>query len=139
MDTTLVPGISWVEDPTYDDWFWERLAGVQSSEDNLTQRVRHCFAKQGCSLYNLYEGETRVGFCVVRGNMTDEGKVLHIWVLYHEGEVDPMEAHSEFFDDMARSIGAGRITFTSNRVGWLRKAPKYGFKLKELLFQREVI
>lgn len=138
MATTPEPGISWAEGNSLDEWVWSRLLNISSPESDMAYRVFKSFKSGCCSLYNLYEDDERVGFCVVRGEDVDDGKNLHIWVLYHEGSVDPMEAHSDFFDDMARSIRANRITFSTNRLGWIKLAPKYGFKLREVVFSREV-
>ena len=138
MATTPEPGISWAEDWEHDGWIWSRLVSVSTSDDNLAYRVRESQRKDACSLYNLWEDGDRVGFCIVRSEDTLQGKCLHIWVLYHEGIGDPMEEHSEFFNDMARSIKASFITFSTTRKGWMKLAPNYGFKLRELVFQREV-
>lgn len=139
MVTIPVLGISWAENWELDEWIWSRMAHISTPDDNLPFRVRQSMNRNECSLYNLFEDDVRVGFLVVRGEDTLDGKCLHLWVLYHEGRVDPMEAHSEFIDDMAKSIGAKHVTFSTSRLGWIKTGRKYGFRLRELVFQREVM
>ena len=139
MATILEPGIFWVDIRLgVDKWVQDILARIPSSNPYTNLHVLKALAGGQASLYYLSEEGELTGFCVVRGMEDASGKCLDIWVLYSDGKLDPMEAHSDFLDDMARSIGANRLRFSSSRLGWLRTAPKYRFKFKECIFEREV-
>jgi hypothetical protein len=139
MDITLEPGIFWVDtEMGVEQWVKDLLRRIPSTNEFLSLNVLKALAGGTASLYYLTESGELTGFCVVRGMEDMNGKALDIWVLYSDGREDPMEAHSDFLTDMARSIGANRLRFSSSRLGWLRTAPKYGFKFREIIFEREV-
>lgn len=78
------------------------------------------------------------GFLVLKNVPDFDGPRLHIWVLHSHSKVNVMAEFSDDLDQIARSIGAGRITFGSTRGGWSKVAPKHGFSVRETVYQRMV-
>jgi hypothetical protein len=139
MATILEPGIFWVDTSLgVESWVRDTLKRIPTTNEYFHLHVLKSIGTGRASLYYLTEEGELTGFCVVRGMDTQNGKCLDIWALYSDGKLDPMEIHSDFLDDMARSIGANRLRFSSSRLGWLRTAPKYRFKFREIVFEREV-
>jgi hypothetical protein len=85
--------------------------------------------KQGVSL--LYVGfvdRYYVGFVVVTPAAGWSGPQLHLWLLYNRGERDVLETFLPDLIEIAKARGAQRITMSSPRKGWERRAPQLGFE-----------
>ena len=72
-------------------------------------------------LWLMVEDGVPVGF----GVLQPVGDSVHIWAGYGKFLMQEGFRHAE---EIAKSGGARRITFESNRPGWSKMAEKYGFK-----------
>ena len=72
-------------------------------------------------LWLMVENDQPVGF----GVLQPVGDSLHIWAGYGKFLMDEGFRHAE---EIAKSGGARKITFESNRPGWAKVASRYGFK-----------
>jgi len=105
------------------DYVREGLLKVKeaSSEPWIPEDI-YCDCYSGRSmLWLMVENDQPVGF----GVLQPVGDSLHIWAGYGKFLMDEGFRHAE---EIAKSGGARRITFESNRPGWARMADKHGYK-----------
>ena len=79
------------------------------------------------------------GFIVTLPSRGFDGPVLHVWAVYAVPRM--RRVHEECFKklrELADSIKARRITFTSPRKGWERLGEKFGFAPTLTIFECEV-
>lgn len=106
----------------------------------LPEDVYMTLRSNGASLYMLYdETGQKAGFFILRLLSDFDGPRLHIWILYaKDAEFDPMALFAEDLDAIARSCKAPRITFSTNRPGWHKLAPRYDFTPREITYEKPV-
>ncbi|MCF2133870.1 MULTISPECIES: hypothetical protein [Mycetohabitans] len=114
------------------------LAAMHAADGWLPEDVYCAIKLGGASLYLLEVDGKRQGFVVLRVIHEIDGPRLHIWVLYADTRVDVMALFSDDIDAIARAAGASKVTFGTTRCGWQRVAPRYGFKRRETLYERNV-
>lgn len=112
-------------------------------------------APGGWSLKDVYDsiaqGSSTLGLLSVTAPNSDDGFVilrklsdttgksnLHIWILYSETHKGVMRIFSDQMDNIARSCECSSITFGSTLKMWEKLAPKHGFKVKEITYERAV-
>lgn len=84
--------------------------------------------KQGVSLlYVGFVSNYYVGFVVVTPTIGWNGPQLHTWLLYNRGERDVLDTFLPDLIEIAKVRGAQRITMSSPRKGWERRAVALGF------------
>lgn len=84
--------------------------------------------RQGVSL--LYVGfidQYYVGFAVLTPAVGWNGPLLHLWLVYSRGERDTLETFLPDLLAIAHERGAKRITMSSPRKGWEKRALQLGF------------
>jgi len=116
------------------------LETVPRADGWLVEDVYMVLRSNGASLYMIYdETDNPAGFFVLRLLAGYDGPSVHIWILYSKNaEFDPMELFVTDLERMARQAGALRLTFSTNRPGWHKVAPNYGFTPREITYEREV-
>jgi len=84
---------------------------------------------------NKYEG-----FFVIKNEVFPDGISIHTYMAHNNGDdKDFLINFSDILYDMAKMIGAVRLTYTSNRKGWLKTSKKIGYKPTVQIYEREVI
>jgi hypothetical protein len=85
--------------------------------------------KQGISLlYIAFVSQYYVGFLVVTPAAGWSGPQLHVWLLFNRGARDVLATFLPDLVALAKERGAQRITMSSPRKGWERRAPQLGFE-----------
>jgi hypothetical protein len=84
--------------------------------------------KQGVSLlFVAYVCQYYVGFVVLTPTVGWAGPQAHIWLTYNRGERDVIETFLPDLLDIARARGAVKLTMSSPRRGWEKRAVQLGF------------
>lgn len=78
------------------------------------------------------------GFAVLQPVKGWDGTELYIFCGYSRGGHDLVMQESEQIMDIAKSIGAKRVKFQSNRRGFEKLAQEMGYSLDFVQFEREV-
>lgn len=86
-------------------------------------------------LYLGYADQEYVGFVVFTPLQGYDCKKLHIWLAYNHGPRNILELAAPQAEQMARNIGAKKITFASPR-NWGRRLPDY--KAVTTYYEKEV-
>lgn len=68
-----------------------------------------------------------VGFVVVTPTLGWHRPQLHIWCAYNRGERDVLDTFLPDVIALAKARGAAKITMSSPRKGWERRAAQLGF------------
>lgn len=125
-----------------DAWAFVRpaLATMDRPDGWLPEDVYMTLRSNGATLYMIHdETGQKAGFFILRVLHDFDGPRLHIWILHAtDADFDVMAAFSEDLERLARGVGAVRITFSTNRPGWHRKAPAYNFAPREITYERPV-
>lgn len=62
-------------------------------------------------------------------------KKFYVWLGYSfDPKKDVLEESQEFLENIAKYYGCELISFSSNRLGWLRKAKNIGYTLGTITF-----
>lgn len=79
------------------------------------------------------------GFIVLQKKHLIHGLALHIFALFVVQEYgDCIDANMHKIDDIARHLGARKVTFQSPRKGWERRCSRLGFEPVSVNYEREV-
>jgi hypothetical protein len=116
------------------------LETVPRADGWLVEDIYMMLRSNGATLYMIYDetGE-KAGFFVLRLLPEFDGPRVHIFILYaKDTDFDPMALFMGDLDRMAMQAGATRITFSTNRPGWHKVAPDYGFSPREITYERLV-
>ena len=73
----------------------------------------------------------------VEANNYNNERELLLWIASTSEGRDVLE-HLPQVDQMARQAGCNRVTFSSTRRGWLRRAVFYGFEIERVKYVREI-
>lgn len=121
---------------------WPRLragmAQIESPDGWIVEDVYCTLRQGGATLYLVVIDDEEVGFVVLRQINDFDGVRLHIWQLHARSDIDVMAEFSDELDNIARSINASTITFSTTRRGWSKTAPKYRFSVRETVYQRKL-
>lgn len=124
--------------------YWPLIkAGVEkiaehSVDDWIVEDV-YMSIKQGASfLYVAFVASYYVGFLVVTPTIGWTGPQLHVWLCYNRGERDVLETFLPTLRQIAKERGAQKITMTSPRRGWEKRAIELGFGRGQTHYQLEV-
>ena len=82
-----------------------------------------------------------VGFFMVQGTADSEDRpALQLWIGYARPGTgdDVFGAGMEVCESIAAAEGRSTFVFGTHRRGWLKRASRYGFELKEYLFEKRV-
>ena len=95
----------------------------------------------GAKGFVLLRAGEAVGFFMVQGTADSEDRpALQLWIGYARPGTgdDVFETGMNVCESIA--VAEGRVTFVfgTHRRGWLKRAPHYGFELKEYLFEKRV-
>jgi hypothetical protein len=92
------------------------------------------------TLYLIYDKTgSPAGFFILRLIQDFDGPRVHIWILHAvSADFDVMAEFDEDLQGLARSAGAVRLTFSTNRPGWHKVAPKYGFAPREITYEKPI-
>lgn len=82
-----------------------------------------------------YQDEGGFGFAVLQVLPNYTGKRLHVWIAHLD--MDPSLFMGRLMD-LAKSVGAARITFSSARKGWEKRAARLGFRPAMTIYEQEV-
>jgi hypothetical protein len=84
---------------------------------------------------NKYEG-----FFVIKYESYPDGMNVHTYMAHNNGnDKDFLVNFSDILYDIAKEIGAVRLTYTSNRKGWLKTCKKMKCKPTVQIYEREVV
>ena len=111
----------------------ERIVERHGSDGWLPEDVYAIVCAGNATLY-VNDGEW-LGFCVLQVVPHYTQKRLHVWVLHLESDPEPFMGR---LTDLARSCGAVKITFSTARKGWARRAARLGFKPAMQNYELEV-
>lgn len=116
------------------------LETVPRADGWLVEDVYMVLRSNGATLYMIYDETGQpAGFFILRLLQEFDGPRVHIWILYaKDADFDPMGIFADDLERMARQAGALRLTFSTNRPGWHKVAPNYGFTPREITYEREV-
>jgi hypothetical protein len=121
---------------------WPRVRpGLESMEKGdgwLPEDIYLALKTNGASLHMVAIDGKEHGFIVLRVLHDFDGPRLHIWVLHSHSKIDVMTEFDDELTSIAKSINAGRITFSSTRSGWAKVAPKHGFRVRETVYERKI-
>jgi hypothetical protein len=125
-----------------DAWAFVRpaLDTMDRPDGWLPEDVYLLLRNNGASLYMIYdETGARAGFFILRLLQDFDGSRVHIWILYaRDAEFDVMAAFDNELQALARNAGATRLTFSTNRPGWHKLAPRYDFTPREITYEKLV-
>lgn len=110
----------------------DRLA-VHGSDGWLPEDVYAIVCAGNATLY-VNDGEW-LGFCVLQVMPHYTQKRLHVWILHLEA--DPL-VFMERLRTVAKQCGATKITFSTARRGWMKRAGRLGFGPTMMNFEQEV-
>lgn len=116
------------------------LETVDRPDGWLPEDVYMTLRSNGASLYMIEDGTGhKAGFFILRLIHDFDGPRVHIWILYAvDADFDVMAEFSDALDNVAREAGAVRITFSTNRPGWHKRAPAYNFAPREITYERSL-
>lgn len=103
------------------------------SDGWISEDVYAIIVSGNATLY--YNDEGWFGFAVLQVIPNYTGKRLHVWVAHIETDPKP---YMERLRALARSVGASKITFSSARKGWERRAVRLGFKPSMMIYEQGV-
>lgn len=91
-------------------------------EDWIAEDVYHAIKSGESALYVARGG---VGFVVLRRLVAEFSGTIscHVWLAYNAGSVAEYDAALRLYQQVARQMGASRITFESPRPGWAKRFP----------------
>jgi hypothetical protein len=125
-----------------DAWAFVRpaLDTMDRPDGWLPEDVYLMLRSNGASLYMIYdETGSKAGFFILRLMQEFDGPRVHIWILYaRDADFDVMAAFDSELQDIARKAGAIRLTFSTNRPGWHKLAPRYDFSPREITYEKPV-
>lgn len=103
------------------------LVGLEKmpAEDWISEDVYHAIRSGESALYIGTNESGYAGFIVLRQQRTEFSRepVLHVWLAHNVGDADVFGAAQDFVKQIARSMGAKKITFGSPRIGWSKRYP----------------
>ena len=118
------PGLEKVRDRSGDGWLVEDI---------------YVALKQGVSeLYVGLVSQYYVGCVVLTPTVGWHGPQAHLWAVYSRGERDVLEAFLPDLVERCRARGITRLTMSSERKGWLRRAEQLGFRPTQQHYTLEV-
>jgi hypothetical protein len=125
-----------------DAWAFVRpaLDTMDRPDGWLPEDVYLTLRSNGATLYMVYdETGAKAGFFILRLIQDFDGPRLHIWILYaRDADFDVMAAFDSDLQNIARLAHAKRITFSTNRPGWHKLAPRYDFTPREITYEKTV-
>lgn len=98
---------------------------LMPAEDWIPEDVFHLIKSGDSALYVGHNESGYAGFFVLRRLVGEfDGSVaLHCWLAHNVGDADVFAAAESYIRDVARNMGAVRITFGSPRKGWGKRYP----------------
>jgi hypothetical protein len=111
----------------------EKIIERGGSDGWISEDVYAIICAGNATLY-VNDGEW-LGFCVVQLLPHYTTKKLHVWILHLESDPEPFMGRLK---DLARQHGATRITFSTARKGWEKRAERLGFTPVMTLYTQEV-
>ena len=117
-------GVDRVIEATHADWLREDL--YVSLRQGVTQ------------LYVGYVHQYYVGFVAVTPTAGWTGPQWHIWAAFNRGERDVLQTFLPDLVALAKAAGAQKLTMSSPRKGWERRAVQLGFHEFERHYALEV-
>jgi hypothetical protein len=125
-----------------DAWAFVRpaLDTMERADGWIPEDVYLTIRSNGASLYMIYdETGAKAGFFILRLIQEFDGGRVHIWILYaRDADFDVMAAFDDDLQNIARNAGARRLTFSTNRPGWHKLAPRYDFTPREIMYEKTV-
>ncbi len=106
--------------------YWDLIkVGLEAVHKNasdgwIAEDVYHAIKAGLSTLHLVYQDQEYVGFVILTPMQGYDVKKLHIWCAYNIGEKDVLAIVIPQLEDMARSIGARKLTFASPRK-WERR------------------
>jgi len=114
-----------------------------------TERVYMAILQGSCSLFMGFMNRGHVATVVLAGAtnpLTGQNELTIVSAEKDDQDlkarvIEPMEVRQRCLDsieEIARGMNVRRIGFHSTRRGWLRQAPKLGFRLREYTFVKDI-
>lgn len=108
---------------------------ARASDGWIAEDVYAAIKGGNSTLHLCYVDQEYVGFIVLTPMQGYDVRKLHIWCAYNIGETSNLELFIAQLENMARSIGARKLTFASPRR-WERRLPD--FRLATTYYEKEV-
>jgi hypothetical protein len=125
-----------------DAWAFVRpaLETMDRPDGWIAEDIYLMLRSNGASLYMIYdETGAKAGFFILRLLQDFDGPRVHIWILHaRDADFDVMAAFDSELQELARNAGAVRLTFSTNRPGWHKLAPRYDFTPREITYEKPV-
>ena len=110
-----------------------KIIARHGSDGWLPEDVYAIVCAGNATLY-VNDGEW-LGFCVLQVIPHYTQKRLHVWVLHLSSDPAPF---MERLRTLAQQCGATKITFSTARKGWERRAARLGFRPAMQNYEQEV-
>jgi hypothetical protein len=111
----------------------EKIIARHGSDGWLPEDVYAIVCAGNATLY-VNDGDW-IGFCVLQVMPSYTQKRLHVWLLHLESDPEPFMGRLK---QVARNCGASKITFSTARKGWERRAARLGFRPGMQNYEQEV-
>lgn len=117
----------------------ERLSARERRDHFAPDVYRALMAGEGRGYVVLRDGEA-VGFFAVQPTEDAECRpALQLWLGYaRPGEAGAFAAGLRECELVALDEGRSTLVLGTCRRGWLKRAPEFGFELREFLFEKQV-
>lgn len=92
-------------------------------EDWIAEDVYHAIMSGQAALYVGRCDQQFAGFVVLQRHVADYSGVVscHIWLAFNDGGQEAYDAALGLYRQVAKQMGASRITFCSPRSGWAKR------------------
>lgn len=111
-----------------EQWAWVKL-GLERVRDKghsewIVEDIYCDLYESRSLLWIATEGDVNTGFMVLQ----PMGSTMHVWAAYMES--GSLEQGFEHIKNIAKLGNCNKLTFSSNRVGWAKRAKRMGFVQK---------
>lgn len=114
-------------------YIWPKIRSeafeIKVPDDKLPEDIyAHCLYGESV-LFILSKDDERIGWMVIRKVESS----LHIWQLYSKERIDVFSIFREDLMSIAKTAECTKITFSTQRRGWEKVAPKHKFHVTDYI------
>lgn len=114
---------------------WDEIHESLCDTLHPSERVEEVYYK--CRAKKAFLFLCEEGYIVVEELFEEpESKILHVWIAYGKG-TNLLEKYNEDINQLAKSVGANKITFRTQRKGFERALPD-GWCMDHIEYQKRV-
>lgn len=101
-------------------------------EDWMPEDVYHALKAGEAQLFLAIRDQGFAGFFILRKVQAEYSRenIMHVWCAYSEGDDDVFEQCLDFIREAATKAGCKRLTFGSQRKGWMKR-----FRVREITYE----